>query len=148
MYNSFDCIDLFYVQQSSKFHFDSAFTRRKGWVVFFLAQACMVVAVGMHSVFFALVGGLKQWFWKNNTVNVGWIAKSVTEKNNRRGDCAEAGKKTMQTQRYEGWGFLPAGDLPGGAARNYLSGETWPLSVLFSSVLISFYFSNKIDFYI
>ena len=30
------------------------------------------------------------------------IAKSVTEKNNSRVDCAEAGKKTMQAQRYEG----------------------------------------------
>ena len=29
-------------------------------------------------------------------------AKSVTEKNNSRVDCAEAGKKTVQTQRYEG----------------------------------------------
>ena len=30
------------------------------------------------------------------------IAKSVTEKNNSRVDCAEAGKKTVQAQRYEG----------------------------------------------
>jgi hypothetical protein len=45
-------------------------------------------------------------------VKVGWIAKSVTEKNNRRVDCAEADKKTVQAQRNEGWGFLAAGDLP------------------------------------
>ncbi len=90
---------------------------------------------------FALAGGLKQWFWKNNTVNVGWIAKSVTEKNNSRVDCAEVGKKTVQALHFDrlsgrqaewagekGWGFLPAGDCPGGAARNYHSGETWPLS--------------------
>ena len=53
----------------------------------------------------------------------GLIAKSVTEKNNSRVDCAEAGKKTMQAQRYEGWGFLPAGGCQGGAARNKQPGE-------------------------
>ena len=30
------------------------------------------------------------------------IAKSVTEKNNSRVDCAEVDKKTVQAQRYEG----------------------------------------------
>ena len=40
------------------------------------------------------------------------FAKSVTEKNNSRVDCAEADKKTVQAQRYEGRGFLAAGDLP------------------------------------
>ena len=50
-------------------------------------------------------------------------AKSVTEKNNSRVDCAEADKKTVQAMRYEWWGFLAAGDLPCGAARNKLSGE-------------------------
>jgi len=39
-------------------------------------------------------------------------AKSVTEKNNSRVDCAEADKKTVQAQRYEGRGFLAAGDCP------------------------------------
>jgi len=38
-------------------------------------------------------------------------AKSVTEKNNRRVDCAEADKKTVQAQRYDGRGFLAAGDF-------------------------------------
>jgi len=38
------------------------------------------------------------------------FAKSVTEKNNSRVDCAEADKKTVQAQRYEGRGFLAAGD--------------------------------------
>src|SRR5665647_410290 len=51
-----------------------------------------------------------------------YSAKSVTEKNNSRVDCAEADKKTVQAQRYEGRGFLAAGALPCGAARNYLSG--------------------------
>ena len=51
------------------------------------------------------------------------FAKSVTEKNNRRVDCAEADKKTVQAQRNEGRGFLAAGDLPCGAARNKLTGE-------------------------
>jgi hypothetical protein len=36
----------------------------------------------------------------------------------------EADKKTVQAQRYEGRGFFGAGDLPGGAARNELSGKT------------------------
>ena len=40
------------------------------------------------------------------------FAKSVTEKNNSRVDCAEADKKTVQAQRYEGRGFLAAGDCP------------------------------------
>ncbi|MDD3319884.1 MAG: hypothetical protein PHS59_00355 [Paludibacter sp.] len=45
-------------------------------------------------------------------MNVGWIAKSVTEKNNRRVDCAEATKKTVQAMRNEWWGFFVAGDCP------------------------------------
>jgi len=36
----------------------------------------------------------------------------VTEKNNSRVDCAEADKKTVQAQRYEGRGFLAAGGCP------------------------------------
>ena len=39
------------------------------------------------------------------------FAKSVTEKNNSRVDCAEADKKTVQAQRYDGRGFLAAGDF-------------------------------------
>jgi len=38
-------------------------------------------------------------------------------------DCAEAGKKAVQTLRCEVQGFLPAGDSACGAARNYLTGE-------------------------
>jgi len=65
-------------------------------------------------------------------VNVGWIAKSVTEKNNSRVDCAEAGKKTVQALRFDmlselarkGEGFCLPVILPCGAARNKLSGET------------------------
>jgi len=53
-----------------------------------------------------------------------YSAKSVTEKNNRRVDCAEADKKTVQAQRYEGRGFLAAGDLPCIAACNELLGES------------------------
>ena len=52
------------------------------------------------------------------------FAKSVTEKNNIRVDCAEACKKTVQAMRYEWWGFLQAGDMPCEAARNLHSGET------------------------
>jgi len=47
----------------------------------------------------------------------------VTEKNNRRVECAEADKNTVKAQRYEGRGFLAAGDLLWGTARNKLSGE-------------------------
>ena len=45
------------------------------------------------------------------------FAKSVTEKKQRSVDCAEDDKKTVQAQRYEGRGFLAAGDLPRCAAR-------------------------------
>ena len=38
-------------------------------------------------------------------------------------DCAEATKKTVQAMKYEWWGFFVAGDLPCGAACNYLPGE-------------------------
>jgi len=41
-----------------------------------------------------------------------YSAKSVTEKKQRSVDCAEADKKTVQAQRYEGRGFLAAGDCP------------------------------------
>ena len=41
-----------------------------------------------------------------------YSAKSVTEKNNSRVDCAEADKKTVQAQRNEGRGFLAAGGCP------------------------------------
>ncbi|MEI6754367.1 MAG: hypothetical protein WCK78_14520 [Paludibacter sp.] len=46
----------------------------------------------------------------------------MTEKNNRRVDCAEDPKKTVQAMRNEWWGFFVAGDLPYGAARNYQTG--------------------------
>ena len=39
------------------------------------------------------------------------FAKSVTEKNNSRVDCAEADKKTVQAKRNDGRGFLVAGDF-------------------------------------
>ena len=51
------------------------------------------------------------------------FAKSVTEKKQRRVDCVEADKKTVQAQRNEGRGFLAAGDLTCGTARNLLPGE-------------------------
>ena len=111
---------------------------------FFWHKCSTVVAVGVQTAFLP-VGGLAYWFFwgtrKSNVPNCAWIAKSVTEKNNSRVDCAEVGKKTVQALHFDrlsgrqaewagekGWGFLPAGDCPGGAARNYHSGETWPLS--------------------
>ena len=36
--------------------------------------------------------------------------KKCDRKNNSRVDCGEADKKTVQAQRYEGRGFLAAGD--------------------------------------
>jgi hypothetical protein len=50
---------------------------------FFWHKCSTVVAVGVQTSFLL-------------------FAKSVTEKNNSRVDCVEAGKKTVQTQRYEG----------------------------------------------
>jgi hypothetical protein len=55
----------------------------------------------------------------------------VTEKSNSRVDCAEAGKKTVQTLRFDmlselarkGEGFCLPEILLCGAARNTLSGE-------------------------
>jgi hypothetical protein len=46
------------------------------------------------------------------------FAKSVTEKKQRRVESAEADKRTVQAQRYEGRGLLAAGDLTCGATRN------------------------------
>jgi hypothetical protein len=48
---------------------------------------------------------------KKQCANCARIAKSVTEKNNRKVDCAEADKKTVQAMRNEWWGFLAAGDF-------------------------------------
>ena len=39
------------------------------------------------------------------------FAKSMTEKKQRRVDCAEDPKKTVQALRYEGRGFFGAGDI-------------------------------------
>ena len=71
---------------------------------FFWRKCSTVVAVGVQTSFLP-------------------FAKSVTEKKQRSVDCAEADKKTVQAQRYEGRGFFGAEDLPGGAARNLLTGE-------------------------
>ncbi|NDP20420.1 MAG: hypothetical protein GZ091_04990 [Paludibacter sp.] len=43
---------------------------------------------------------MKKWFCKNITVKEGLIAKNMTEKNNRRVDCAEADKKTVQALHF------------------------------------------------
>ena len=61
--------------------------------------------------FLLLVGGLKQWFWKNNTVNVGWIAKSVTEKKQQQGGlCGSlqkdyASHEVRMVRIFAGWWF-------------------------------------------
>ncbi len=60
------------------------------------------------------------FFWRKCSTVVGVgvqtsflpFAKSVTEKNNSRVDCAEAQKKTVQAMRYEWWGFFGAGGCP------------------------------------
>ena len=72
---------------------------------FFWRISGTVVAVGVSDFFLpcGLIGLLI--FLRNEKkqcANCGWIAKNVTEKNNTRVDCAEAGKKTVQTQRNEG----------------------------------------------
>ena len=64
-----------------------------------------MVAVGVQTAFLSCVWIGLLIFLRNEKSNVpscGWIAKSVTEKNNSRVDCAEAGKKTAQAPRYEG----------------------------------------------
>ena len=66
---------------------------------FFWRKCSTVAAVGVQTSFLQPPAP-----WKGGT------AKSVTEKNNSRVDCAEADKKTVQAQRYEGRGFLAAGD--------------------------------------
>ena len=74
-----------------------------------IALSCCFSGISVHGGggwnaqrLFCSCGWIETVVLKNNTVNVAWIAKSVTEKNNSRVDCAEAGKKTMQAQRYEG----------------------------------------------
>jgi hypothetical protein len=55
---------------------------------------------------------------KKQCAKCGRIAKSVTEKKQRRVESAEVDKRTVQAQRYEGRGLLAAGDLPCGATRD------------------------------
>ena len=55
------------------------------------------------NVFFALCMDWLIDFLRNEKkqcANYAWNAKSVTEKNNRRVDCAEADKKTVQALRF------------------------------------------------
>ena len=118
---------------------------------FFLAQVQHGGGGWSANVFFA-------WGWiglliflrneKKQCAKSGWIAKSVTEKNNRRVDCAEAVKKTPAMKRDKlckprgtrGEDFCLPGILPGGATCNVLSGETCPL---FSKCIESkFYFKS------
>jgi len=49
--------------------------------------------------------------WSAN-VFFAFCKKCDREKNNRRVDCAEATKKTVQAMRNEWWGFFVAGDCP------------------------------------
>ena len=72
---------------------------------FFWRKKGTVVAVGVPDVFFALWEDWLIDFLRNEKkqcAKCARTAKSATEKNNSRVDCAEAGKKTVQTQRNEG----------------------------------------------
>jgi len=60
---------------------------------FFWRKCSTVVAVGVQTSFLL-------------------FCKKCDRKKQRSVDCAEADKKTVQAQRYEGRGFLAAGDLP------------------------------------
>jgi hypothetical protein len=60
---------------------------------------------------------------KKQCAKCGLIAKSVTEKNSSRVDCAEADKKTVQAQRNEGRGFLEAVDCLAELLVIYLQAE-------------------------
>jgi hypothetical protein len=44
--------------------------------------------------------------------------KKCDRKKQQQGGCAEADKRTVQAQRYEGRGLLAAGDLTSGATRD------------------------------
>ena len=95
-------------------------------------------------------------------MKAGWIAKSVTEKNNSRVDCAEADKKTVQALYFDklssrqaqradekGRGFLEAGDsVP--AELPVINYQVKPDRFQLDLISFCFYsdFSNKIDFYI
>jgi hypothetical protein len=83
-------------------------------LIFFWRKCSTVVVVGVQTSFLPC-GWIGLLFFlrneKKQCANCARIAKSVTEKNNRRVDCAEADKKTVQAQRYEGRGFLAAGDF-------------------------------------
>ena len=79
---------------------------------FFWHKCSTVVAVGVPDVFFALwmdwliafstPNPLEKWAnEKKQCAKCGWIAKSVTEKNNSRVDCAEVGKKTVQALHFD-----------------------------------------------
>jgi hypothetical protein len=74
-------------------------------LLFFWRKCSTVVAVGVQT-FFLPCGWIGLLIFlrndKKQCANCARIAKSVTEKNNSRVDCAEAGKKTVQIQRYEG----------------------------------------------
>ncbi len=62
---------------------------------FFWRISGTVVVVGVPDFFFAS-GWIEIVVLKKQHYECAWIAKSVTEKNNSRVDCAEAGKKTVQ----------------------------------------------------
>jgi hypothetical protein len=58
--------------------------------------------------------------------SIGWWGNLEALRAAERGksfDFVETDKKTVQAQRYEWRGFLAAGDLPCGAARNNLTGN-------------------------
>ena len=67
---------------------------------FFWRISGTVVAVGVPDFFFACAW-IETVVLKKQHCECARIAKSVTEKNNSRVDCAEALKKTVQAMRYE-----------------------------------------------
>ena len=71
--------------------------------------------------FLLLVGGLKQWFWKNIIVKEGLIAKIVTEKSNEAWIVRKPAKRPCKPRGTRGGDFWRLGILPCGAARNLLS---------------------------
>jgi hypothetical protein len=81
-------------------------------LVFFWRKCSTVVAVGVQTSFLPC-GWIGLLFFlrneKKQCSNCVWIVKSVTEKNNRRVDCEEVPKETVQTMRNEWWGFLGPG---------------------------------------
>ena len=116
------------------------------------------MAVGVPDFFFAC-GWIGLLIFlrneKKQCAKCAGIAKSVTEKNNSRVDCAEAPKKTVQAMRYEWWGFFGAGgfcpaelsviNFP--AKPDRLNWQTLRTKKTFNFLVLQPYFNSFLDLF-